>query len=264
MNTKQVIIDDIKVEYYDTLKGGKTIVLIHSFPSNKDLFKNHINILQKEYRVIAPDLPGFGDSEEPKEYSLEYYTNWLTSFIESLNLNPDSIIYGTSFGGSLILNNNYIMGKYKTIVESAPINYKDITTNEFKVLSMLFKVLSVKNLSKLSKIDSIREILISIYIKVKPQSKYDMRREEYKEFIDKLNFKTVKQVAEIITSLNITTSTDTPNVIPIYDIEDPTINYNNIKEYFPYILTTNYHTHVPSIHMTQEVLNIGLQSLPKD
>ena len=46
---------------------GDTILLLHGWGSNITLFQSAIDLLKTKYRVIAMDMPGFGESEEPKE-----------------------------------------------------------------------------------------------------------------------------------------------------------------------------------------------------
>ena len=70
------------VTKYQTLPGGEkvfyresgsvdspTIVLLHGFPSSSNQFRNLIPILAQKYRVIAPDLPGFGFTSVPSSYT---------------------------------------------------------------------------------------------------------------------------------------------------------------------------------------------------
>ena len=48
------------------------VVLLHGFPSSSHMFRNLIPALADRYRVIAPDLPGFGLSQMPSLESFEY------------------------------------------------------------------------------------------------------------------------------------------------------------------------------------------------
>ena len=55
-------------------------------------------------RVIAPDLPGFGESDKPRiANTLEYYTQFLKRFTEALDLGAFSL-GGLSLGGQISLN----------------------------------------------------------------------------------------------------------------------------------------------------------------
>ena len=62
----QVQIDNIKMAYTDT-GAGRPIVLIHGYPFNRSLWNEQIAALSSAFRVIAPDLRGFGESEASDE-----------------------------------------------------------------------------------------------------------------------------------------------------------------------------------------------------
>jgi pimeloyl-ACP methyl ester carboxylesterase len=46
------------------------IVLLHGFPSSSHMFRNLLPVLSHRYHVIAPDYPGFGESEAPDRTEL--------------------------------------------------------------------------------------------------------------------------------------------------------------------------------------------------
>lgn len=58
----QVQIDNIKMAYTDT-GAGRPVVFIHGYPFNRSLWNEQIAALSGSYRVIAPDLRGFGESD---------------------------------------------------------------------------------------------------------------------------------------------------------------------------------------------------------
>lgn len=58
----QLKIDNINIAYTDT-GAGRPIVLIHGYPFNRSLWNEQIEALSGSYRVIAPDLRGFGESD---------------------------------------------------------------------------------------------------------------------------------------------------------------------------------------------------------
>ncbi len=74
------------------------IVMIHGFRGTHhglDLIAKNLS----GYRVIVPDLPGFGQSEPLKnEHSVDNYINWLDDFIKNLKLSKPPILLGHSFG----------------------------------------------------------------------------------------------------------------------------------------------------------------------
>jgi pimeloyl-ACP methyl ester carboxylesterase len=57
----QVQIDNIK--WPTRRRRGRPVVLIHGYPFNRSLWNEQIAALSGSYRVIAPDLRGFGESD---------------------------------------------------------------------------------------------------------------------------------------------------------------------------------------------------------
>lgn len=57
-----VKIDNINFAYTDT-GAGRPVVLLHGYPFNRSLWNEQIAALSGSYRVIAPDLRGFGESD---------------------------------------------------------------------------------------------------------------------------------------------------------------------------------------------------------
>ena len=58
------------------------ILLLHGFPSSSHMFRNLIPLLADRFRVVAPDLPGFGFSEAPGRGSFTYTFDRLTGAVE--------------------------------------------------------------------------------------------------------------------------------------------------------------------------------------
>ncbi|KAH7087097.1 putative hydrolase [Paraphoma chrysanthemicola] len=54
------------------LTTSPTILLIHGFPSSSHQYRNLIPILSPQYRVIAPDLPSFGFTSVPDNYTYTF------------------------------------------------------------------------------------------------------------------------------------------------------------------------------------------------
>jgi pimeloyl-ACP methyl ester carboxylesterase len=58
------------------------ILLLHGFPASSHMFRNLIPTLAKEYHVIAPDYPGFGQSAMPPRDGFAYTFDALSDVIE--------------------------------------------------------------------------------------------------------------------------------------------------------------------------------------
>ena len=63
---KKVTVDGLSVFYREI--GNHTnpkLVLLHGFPSSSHLYRNLMSALASHFHVVAPDYPGFGNSEFP-------------------------------------------------------------------------------------------------------------------------------------------------------------------------------------------------------
>lgn len=86
----------------------KTVLLLHGFPSSSHQYRNLIPLLGSKYRVIAPDLPGFGFTEAPKgfKYTFETLAKTITEFLDELSISKVSVYifdYGAPIGLRLAL-----------------------------------------------------------------------------------------------------------------------------------------------------------------
>ncbi len=69
-------------------QNARPMVLLHGFPSNRHLWRRCIPALAADYRVYAPDLPGYGDSDKPRgvRYNAVYYVRFLVALHRALDL----------------------------------------------------------------------------------------------------------------------------------------------------------------------------------
>lgn len=104
--------DGIKVFYRSAgAPNAPTVLLLHGYPSSSHMFRNLIPLLAaKGYRVVAPDLPGFGFTEVPPEreyaYTFANLATTLGSFADALSLTRFAIYifdYGSPTGLRLAL-----------------------------------------------------------------------------------------------------------------------------------------------------------------
>ena len=77
------------LHYVTAGEAGTPILLVHGFPESWWAFHKLIPLLAAEHRVVAVDLPGFGDSgTEPGEYTSAAFAAALRELIEHLDLGP--------------------------------------------------------------------------------------------------------------------------------------------------------------------------------
>jgi pimeloyl-ACP methyl ester carboxylesterase len=81
------------------------VLLLHGFPASSFMFRELIPRLADQFRVVAPDLPGFGFTEVPEErkyaYSFDALAHTLEAFTDALGLNRYAIYvfdYGAPTG----------------------------------------------------------------------------------------------------------------------------------------------------------------------
>lgn len=103
-----IMVNGILTNYHDVGDGPQTVVLIHGSGPGVSAWANWrltMPALAQRFRVIAPDVPGFGYTERPEgaTYDLASWTEHLLSFLEALELD-DVCLVGNSFGGALALS----------------------------------------------------------------------------------------------------------------------------------------------------------------
>lgn len=78
-------VDGIDIFYREAgSKDKPAIVLLHGFPSSSHMFRNLIPELAKNYRVIAPDYPGFGHSGQPDHKKFAYTFDKFADLVDKL------------------------------------------------------------------------------------------------------------------------------------------------------------------------------------
>src|SRR5262247_3763869 len=87
----RVAIDGFGVAYREAGPArGPALLLLHGFPTSSHMFRNLIPRLADRYRVVAPDLPGFGQSDLPSRdqfaYTFSNLAKVTTRFTEALAL----------------------------------------------------------------------------------------------------------------------------------------------------------------------------------
>ena len=103
-HTQQV--GEVEVFYREAgAEDAPVLLLLHGFPSSSHQFRKLIPLLADDYRVIAPDLPGFGNTVAPPrgeyDYTFDNLTAAVAGLIEELNVEKFSMYvfdYGAPVG----------------------------------------------------------------------------------------------------------------------------------------------------------------------
>src|SRR5918998_2930079 len=103
---RRVEVDGVDVFYREAGPPEAPVVLLpHGYPCSSFEFRNFMPALGDRWRLLAPDLPGFGYSATPDRaafsYTFEGYAGFLERFVETLGLERFAIWlhdYGSQFG----------------------------------------------------------------------------------------------------------------------------------------------------------------------
>ncbi|MGG0309117.1 alpha/beta hydrolase [Priestia megaterium] len=106
-------VKDLNIFYRKAGHPDKPIILLlHGFPSASHMFRDLIPILEKDYYVIAPDYPGFGNTTSPDrkefDYTFDHITEVIEAFVNKLELDKYALYvfdYGAPIGFRLALHN---------------------------------------------------------------------------------------------------------------------------------------------------------------
>lgn len=96
-----VQVGDTKWVYYEGGQGP-TLLLLHGFAASKEVWLKQMELLTPHFHVIAPDLPGWGESSrvEGASYNIDAQVARLQGFVDALNL-PKVVLIGHSMGGAI-------------------------------------------------------------------------------------------------------------------------------------------------------------------
>jgi pimeloyl-ACP methyl ester carboxylesterase len=101
---------EVNGDIWPYLEGGPesadVLVLLHGFGGDKDNWTPYARHFTKAYRVISPDLPGFGDNVKDPDrfYGAAAQTARLSAFLEALGVDGKIHLAGNSMGGYITLD----------------------------------------------------------------------------------------------------------------------------------------------------------------
>lgn len=87
--------------------AGEVLLLVHGMAGSSQTWRDLIPGLAQNYRVIAPDLLGHGESDKPRaDYSLGGFAEWLRTLLDALGIARATVI-GQSLGGAIAMQFAY-------------------------------------------------------------------------------------------------------------------------------------------------------------
>lgn len=98
-DSRWATLDGHKIHFYDQgkTKEKNAVVLIHGWTCNADFWKDNVKGLS-DFRVLAIDLPGHGQSDKPKlNYSMEHFARAIDAVLKSAGVER-AVLVGHSMG----------------------------------------------------------------------------------------------------------------------------------------------------------------------
>ena len=96
INYQTISVGGLNIFYREAgKKTSPTLLLLHGFPTASHMFRNLIPILSEHYRIVAPDFPGFGQTDLPNHkefaYTFANLAELIGKFTEAVGLKKFSI-----------------------------------------------------------------------------------------------------------------------------------------------------------------------------
>ncbi len=104
--TRRIVLKDgVSTRYVDTGGDKPPVILIHGLAASIEAWRDVIVPLSKQFRVLAFDLPGFGEADKPADASYEavpFFVPMLKAFMDGVGIAKAHMV-GSSMGASLIV-----------------------------------------------------------------------------------------------------------------------------------------------------------------
>jgi 3-oxoadipate enol-lactonase len=92
------MINDIRMAYSD-VGSGAPVLFLHAFPLSGAMWQEQVAAFQANYRLIVPDLRGFGGTDAPPgPYSMDQQANDVVALLDHLGVEQVTLV-GLSMGG---------------------------------------------------------------------------------------------------------------------------------------------------------------------
>ena len=139
----ETTINGVKTNY-QVFGEGMPFLILHGWGSASDRWIKEAEIIsEKSFKVIIPDLPGFGKSDKlERPWTINDYVKWFEEFTKTLNI-ENFYLLGYSFGGALA---SKIAVKYPQrvqrlfLIAAAVIRKKTTQKNFFSKISKFIKL----------------------------------------------------------------------------------------------------------------------------
>ena len=98
MVIKTAEVDNNKIRYLEEGSSENTLLLLHGLGASAERWEYVIPHFARKFRVIVPDLIGFGYSDKPMaDYTIEYFSEFMSKFVDKIGIKELNIV-GSSLG----------------------------------------------------------------------------------------------------------------------------------------------------------------------
>ena len=132
------------ISFYDICQdlSSPTLIILHGWLQNKESWERAITIFSRDFRVICPDLPGFGESTKDQgfySFSPDDYADCILNLMIYLKVG-EAILLGHSFGGRIaIVAAGRYPQRFREVILYAPGNKHNLIYS-FKLLKIAKKM----------------------------------------------------------------------------------------------------------------------------
>jgi 3-oxoadipate enol-lactonase len=167
-DTMKVNINGIELAYDDN-SAGPPIILLHGFPLNRRMWRPQEKALVGAgYRLITPDLRGFGESDAPEgPYTMSAFADDAVGLMDHLAI-KQAVVGGMSMGGYVLLN---LLERYpERIIAACFITTRSGTDDEGGKARRLALAEEVAKTGSFAVADTFRSVLFATEtIRTKPE-----------------------------------------------------------------------------------------------
>jgi len=84
----------------DEAGAGEPVLLLHGYPHDRSLWAPQLSAPAEGIRLIAPDLPGFGESGPVPSPAMDAWADWVATLLDTMHVER-AVVGGVSMGGYL-------------------------------------------------------------------------------------------------------------------------------------------------------------------
>jgi len=119
-----VTVDGARVHYKSVGKGRSTIVFIHGWGGDLNVWREQVAALHAKARLILIDLPGHGRSDKPSSYSMRGFAKAVNAVLKHENVD-NAVLVGHSMGGLVVstVDRIYPARSRAVVTVDAPLRY---------------------------------------------------------------------------------------------------------------------------------------------